>query len=391
MQQMIRDKAAPGCQILIAKDNRIVYERSFGKHTYDANSNTVQNSDIYDVASVTKVMASTISLMHLDDKGLFKLSNTVGQLVPEEDTTNKANILYEDMLAHSAGLVGWIPFYRHTLTDSKRPKPSPVYYSDVMSDSFPVEVNDHLYLRVDYPDSIWRRIFSSDLREERNYRYSDLAFYIANRTIQNLSGLQVDQYADQTFYNRLGLRNTTFNPLRKFDISRIPPTEKDDYFRMGIVRGQVHDMGAAMLGGVSGHAGLFSNAHDLGIIMQMLLNKGYYGGYNYLKPETISRYTQRHWSSSRRGMGFDMKELDPDKSMNMAESASRNTYGHLGFTGTCVFADPDHNIVFVFLANRTYPTMENNKFGKDNYRPKVQDIIYKAMIPEANIDMDLAY
>lgn len=390
VQQMIDEKAAPGCQIVIAKDNRIVYERSFGHHQYDKKQK-VLISDIYDLASVTKIMATTISLMNLDDKGLFKLEDSVGHYIPEEDTTNKSGLIYEDILAHVAGLAGWIPFYRHTMTDERRPKPSPLYYSSTESDSFPIKVTDQMYLRFDYPDSIWRAIFSSSLRESRDYRYSDLAFYIANRTIKNISGQQVDRYAHEYFYQPLGLRTTGFNPLERFDQVRIPPTEKDDYFRMSVVQGRVHDMGAAMLSGVSGHAGLFSNAADVAVIMQMLLNKGYYGGRQYIKPSTVERYTQRHWASSRRGIGFDMKELNPDKSLNMSEKASRNTFGHLGFTGTCVFGDPDHNIVFVMLANRTFPTMENNKFGKDDYRPRIQEVIYNSLIPSANRQLDLTY
>lgn len=390
IEKMIEEKAAPGCQIVIAKDNRIVYEKAFGYHLYDGKQ-AAANTDIYDLASVTKIMATTISLMQLDDKGLFELDDTVGQYIPEADTTNKSGLVYADMLAHVAGLAGWIPFYRHTLTEDRRPVPSPQYYKSTSSDSFPIKVTDKLYLRFDYPDTIWRDIFASDLRDSRDYRYSDLAFYIANRTIKNITGTQVDVYADEFFYKPLGLRTTGFNPLRRFDKKRIPPTEKDDYFRMTTIQGTVHDMGAAMLSGVSGHAGLFSNAHDVAVLMQMLINKGYYGGYQYIKPATVERYTHRHWASSRRGLGFDMKELNPDKSLNMSEKASRNTFGHLGFTGTCVFGDPDHNIVFVMLANRTYPTMENNKFGKNDYRPRVQEVIYNALIPESNRQIDLTY
>ncbi len=390
VQKMIDEKAAPGCQVLIAKDNRIVYHEAFGHHTYNK-KRKVQKTDIYDVASVTKIMASTISLMKLDDTGAFDIGDTVGQHIPEEDTTNKASIRYEDMLAHVAGLKPWIPFYRETLTDSKYPKPDKEYYRTEPSDSFPIAVSEDLYLRFDYPDTMWRKIFSSELREQRDYRYSDLAFYIASRTVSNLSGEPLDQFAKENFYDPLGLRYTGYNPLERFDTDQIPPTEQDNYFRMSRVQGMVHDMGAAMLGGVSGHAGLFSNAQDLATIMQMLLNKGYYGGYNYLNPETVQKYTKRHWASSRRGIGFDMKELNPDKSLNMSEDASRNTFGHLGFTGTAVFADPDHDIVYVFLANRTFPTMENNKFGKNNYRPDVQSIIYSALIPEYNDFTALSY
>lgn len=390
VDEMIAEKAAPGCQVLIAKDNRIVYHQTFGYHTYDK-IHKVKTSDIYDLASVTKVMATTISLMHLDDQDLFDLSGYIKDYIPEEDSTNKATIQYNDMLAHVGGLVGWIPFYKNTLTEGKYPKPSSSYYSKVQSEEFPHYVTDKLFLRHDYQDSIWRKVFSSQLRDKRDYRYSDLAFYIGSRTIENLSNLSVDLYAHQYFYEPIGLRTTTFNPLNKVDKSRIPPTEKDTYFRMATVKGTVHDMGAAMLGGVSGHAGLFSSATDLGVLMQMLLNKGYYGGYNFLSPETVEKYTQRHWASSRRGIGFDMKELNPDNTQNMSDKASRNTFGHLGFTGTAVFADPDHDIIYIFLSNRTYPTMRNNKLGKNNYRPRIQSVIYDALIPEANTDSGLTY
>ncbi len=388
--EMIAEKAAPGCQILIAKNNRVVYHESFGYHTYDK-IRKVKKSDIYDLASVTKVMATTISLMHLDDQEAFDLSGYIKDYIPEEDTTNKATIQYHDMLAHVGGLVGWIPFYKNTLTEDRSPKPSDDYYAQEQSEEFPHYVTDNLYLRHDYQDSIWRKVFSSKLRDKRDYRYSDLAFYIGSRTIENLSKMSVDQYAHQYFYSPLGLRTTTFNPLKKVDKNRVPPTEKDTYFRMSTIRGTVHDMGAAMLGGVSGHAGLFSSALDLGVLMQMMLNKGYYGGYNYLSPETVEKYTKRHWASSRRGIGFDMKELNPDKTQNMSDKASRNTFGHLGFTGTAVFADPDHDIIYIFLSNRTYPTMRNNKLGKNNYRPRIQSVIYDALIPDTHMDSGLTY
>ncbi len=381
VKEMIAEKATPGCQILVAKDNKIVFHKAFGHHTYDKRTK-VKLEDIYDVASVTKVMASTISAMHLQDQNLFDIHAPIAQYIPEEDTTSKAPIIYEDVLAHMAGLASWIPFYKNTLDGEKSKTISKDYYRTTESPEFNVLVTPNLYLRSDYPDTIWRRIFSSQLKETTNYKYSDLAFYILNRTIKNISGYQVDGYAEMNFYNPLGLRNTMFNPYRVRDRSLIPPSEFDQYWRNEVVQGTVHDMGAAMLGGVSGHAGLFSNTLELSVLMQMLLNNGYYGGRQYIKPQTIDYYTKRHWRSSRRGIGFDMKELNPDKNMNMSEKASRNTFGHLGFTGAAAFADPDHNIVYIFLSNRTYPSMNNNKLGKGDYRPKIQSVIYDAMIIE---------
>lgn len=376
--EMIAEKAAPGCQVLVAKNNKIVYHKAFGHHTYDKKSK-VNIDDIYDVASVTKIMASTVSMMHLQDQGLFNIHDPVSKYIPEEDTTSKATMIYEDLMSHVAGLAGWIPFYKNTLDGEKSTKPSEEYYKKQASPGYDVMVTPNMYLRSDYPDTIWRKIFSSSLRDNTNYRYSDLAFYILNKTIKNISNYNVDGYAEMNIYKPLGLRKTLFNPYRVFDRTKIPPTEFDQYWRNEVVQGTVHDMGAAMLGGVSGHAGLFSNSLELSIMMQMLLNNGYYGGQQFIQPKTIDYYTQRHWRSSRRGIGFDMKELNPDKSQNMSEKASRNTFGHLGFTGTAAFADPDHDIIFIFLSNRTYPSMNNNKLGKGDYRPKIQSVIYDAM------------
>lgn len=382
VDDLIKQKAAPGCQVLVAKDNKIVYHKAYGHHTYQKNL-PVGLWDVYDLASVTKVLASTVSAMHLEDQGKFDARAPIRQYIPEEDTTNKANLVYEDLLAHHAGLAAWIPFYRYTVEGERKKKPSPEYYRPMETDSFNVMVTPGLYLREDYPDTIWRKIFSSKLRETNNYRYSDLAFYIMNRTIKNITGYEVDGYADINFYQPLGLRKTMFSPYRIVNQDDIVPSELDQYWRNQVVDGTVHDMGAAMLGGVSGHAGLFSNAYEVGVLMQMVLNGGNYGGRQYIKPETIEYYTQRHWRSSRRGIGWDMKELNPDKKLNMSEKASRKTFGHLGFTGTATFADPDHDLVFVFLSNRTYPSMNNNKLGKEDYRPRIQSVIYDAlMLPD---------
>ena len=384
MKKMIAERAAPGAQVFIAKDNRIIYDEAFGYQTY-AQRRKIKSNTIYDVASITKILASTISAMHLYDQGEFHFEDTVSDYFSEEDTTNKRDLVYMDMMSHVSGLLGWIPFYKKTLKDEKKPKLSPKYYQKSPSDSFSVEVKNDVFLRSDYVDTIWREVFSSRPRapeyfRENKYLYSDLAFYILNWTIERKTMQEVDEYARTNFYEPMGLQFTGFNPLFHFPKSQIAPSERDGYFRMGVVQGYVHDMGAAMLGGVSGHAGLFSTSKEIGTLMQMLLNGGNYGGKRYIKESTVDYCTTRHESSTRRGIGFDMKELNPSKRINMSELASENTFGHTGFTGCATFADPDEDIVYVLLSNRTFPTMKNNKFAKNNYRPKVQSIIYRSLM-----------
>lgn len=377
---LIKVKAAPGCQVLVAKNGNIVWNKSYGHHTYDS-PRQVKSTDVYDLASVTKILASTISVMKLYDEGKLSIYQPIKKYLPEAEQSNKGNIILGDLMTHHAGLKGWIPFYIETLEeDGKALKPATKYYRNASVDSFEIQVANGLYMRDDYADTMWCNILTCDLRDRRDYRYSDLGFYIIHNAIKNVTGQRIDEYARNTFYRPLGLRTTGYLPLQTIDKDRIPPTEKDDYFRKQDIQGYVHDMGAAMLGGVSGHAGLFSDAQDLAVIMQMLLNGGSYGGVNYIKPSTIKRFTTRYYRSTRRGIGFDMKELNADRHLNMSELASDNTYGHLGFTGTAVFTDPDEDIIFIFLSNRTYPIMKNNRLGDKDYRPKIQSVIYNSLL-----------
>ena len=379
IEEMIRKKAAPGCQIFAAKDGKIIFQKSYGHFTYEK-KRKVKNTDIYDVASVTKTCASTLSLMKLYDEKKFDLNAPIDRYIAEADTSNKGDLSVRTTLAHHAQLAGWIPFFKKTVSKSKRnPMPLEKYYSKTLKPGFTIPVADSMFMRTDYRDSIWSRIYISELKKRKGYKYSDLAFYFMHKTIVNLVGEPLDTYTDKSFYCPLGLNNTGYLPLQKHDKSCIAPSELDNYFRKQKIQGHVHDMGAAMLGGVSGHAGLFSNAKELAIIYQMLLNGGSYGGTNYLDPETIKLFTTRYHESSRRGLGFDMKELKPNKSQNMSEMASKSTFGHLGFTGIAAFADPEENLVYVFVSNRTYPDMNNYKFGKGEYRPRVQSQLYKAM------------
>ncbi|MBK8393122.1 MAG: serine hydrolase [Saprospiraceae bacterium] len=331
----------------------------------------------------TKILATTISIMKLQELGKLNINSPINNYLAEADTCNKSGMVLKDMMAHVAGLLPWIPFYTETLTPYKKQMvPSPNYYSTTRRDSFNIPVAKKMFLRQDYRDTVWSKIFGSNLREGRDYRYSDLGMYIASKIIENTSGQRQDKFANDQFYSPMGLPYMTYNPLSKIPMDQIAPSELDNYWRYQEIRGNVHDMGAAMMGGVSGHAGLFSNARDVAAVMQMLLNGGSYGGKRYLKPSTILRFTTRHPRSTRRAIGFDMKEMDPGKSMNMSEFASEWTYGHTGFTGTATYADPVHNIVFVFLSNRTYPNMNNNRLNNKDYRPKIQSCIYKALMNE---------
>lgn len=376
VQEMIATGAAPGCQILVAKDNKIVWNKAYGYYTYEQTT-PVTTETIFDLASVTKVAATTISVMKLTENGQMSLDVPMANFIPELKTTNKKDLTVREILAHHAGLQPWIPFYQQTLTADKMP--APAIYRSTAEKGFEVPVAKDLFMQNVWVDSVWQKVFNSPLRDDRQYKYSDLGLYLNARAVLNVSGKPVNEFADQQYYRPLGLSTTGFNPWKKGLTLRCAPTEEDAYFRRQKLQGYVHDMGAAMLGGVSGHAGLFSNANDLAKIFQMLLNGGSYGWHEYLKPETVRLFTTRYSASTRRGMGFDMKELDEKQPANMSPLAGKNTFGHLGFTGICVWADPDKNLIFIFLSNRTYPTMENNKLSNGDYRPKLQGMVYRAM------------
>jgi beta-glucosidase-like glycosyl hydrolase/CubicO group peptidase (beta-lactamase class C family) len=376
VQEMIASGAAPGCQILVAKDNKIVWQKAYGYYTYAPNI-PVTTETIFDLASVTKVAATTISVMKLTEIGLISLDVPMSNFIPELKKTNKKDLTSRAVLAHHAGLKPWIPFYQQTLTPEKTQMPQ--IYHGVSEKGFEVPVARALFMNGTWSDSVWQQVFNSPLLDDRGYKYSDLGLYLHARAILNLSGKPVDVYADQYFYRPLGLATTGFNPWKKGLTLRCAPTEEDAYFRHQTIQGYVHDMGAAMLGGVSGHAGLFSNANDLVKIFQMLLNGGSYAGQEYLKQETVRLFTTRYTASTRRGLGFDMKEQDTKQTANMSSLAGNNTFGHLGFTGTCVWADPDKNLVFIFLSNRTYPSMDNNKLSNGDYRPRLQSVVYRAI------------
>ena len=375
----ISKKATPGCVVLVAKNGQVVFHKAYGYHTYKKLQKTA-TSDIFDLASITKIAASTISVMKLQDEGRLSIFEPMDTYLPPLRGTNKMGLLVQDMMAHRARLTAWIPFYEQTVTKSRRnPRPMTKFYAKKSSETFSIPVADKLFMRYDFVSEIKDQIYNSKLRPNPGYKYSDLAFYMVSDMINFKTGSPVDKYAEENFYNKLGLSTMGYKPWIKHSLTRVVPTEEDRYFRRQKVHGYVHDMGAAMLGGVAGHAGLFSNANDLAIIMQMILNGGHYGGERFFSESTAHTFTSRHPDCTRRGIGFDMKELDPTKSQNVCAEASEKTFGHLGFTGICTWVDPEHDLIYVFLSNRTYPSMHNYKLSKDDYRPRIQSVIYEAL------------
>lgn len=374
VEDAIRAQAMPGCQVLIAKDGKVIWERGYGFHTY-SQAEPVQNGDLYDLASITKIAGSMLGLMNMYETKAIGLYDPLKRHLPGLDTTDKGNLVLRDILIHEAGLKAWIGFYEETLTEPTR---SQTYHSQP-DDQYCVKVADNMYMNRDYEAKIWQAIAASGLPNKGDYKYSDLGFYYFKKMIEKNAQKPMSDYLAERFYRPLGLATMGYNPSERFSKRRIAPSENDQKWRKQIVQGTVQDMGAAMLGGVGGHAGLFSNANDLGIVMQMLLNGGTYGGRQYFQPATIQNFTAQQKNGSRRGLGFDKPEINPHWSNPASSKASPRTFGHTGFTGTCVWADPDHNLVFVFLSNRTYPQMNNNKLQSLKVRTRIQDVVYEAI------------
>lgn len=382
-KEAIAQKATPGCVVLVAKDGRIVFEKAYGYHTY-ASKQKMATDDIFDLASITKVAATTLSIMRLKDEGKIDINQPLSRYLPSLKGTNKENLIIKEVMAHRAGLKDWIPFYKQTLEGTARnPRPSTKLYRTSSSDSYSVKVTDHLFMDHSFVDSIWQQIYASELRPDKDYKYSDLGFYMLAQVVEELTGLSLDQYVEKTFYRPLNLQSATFNPWKKFPATKIVPSENDRYWRRQEVLGYVHDMGAAMLGGVSGHAGLFANAKDLASIMELFLQKGQYENKSWIAPGTVEEFTTRIPNETRRAIGFDMLQLDPSQTINLSPKASSKTFGHLGFTGTAAWVDPVENTVYIFLSNRTYPSMHNYKLNTLDVRPKIQGVIYDARMDKS--------
>ena len=381
--EAVTTRATPGCQVMVVKEGQIAYHKAYGYHTY-SRQRKVRLDDIYDVASVTKIAATTIAIMKLHEERMLDIDKPLSDYIPELKGTNKEGLRIKSIMAHQAGLKPWIPFYTRTLDENK--KPMPRYYKSTKTGDYNVRIKENMYFDRKATDSIiWQRIYNVPQLGSRNYRYSDLGFYLFTKLIKNVSGKTLDTYVQEQFYEPMGLEYTTFKPLTKgISRSRIIPTEEDDYFRYGRVHGEVHDMGAAMIDGISGHAGLFTTARDLGAILQMLINGGTYKGRRYLEEATVKLFNTKYSDSSRRKIGFDGKETSDkaNHSVNVAYQASDNTFGHLGFTGIGAWADPDSKLIYIFFSNRTYPDGENNKLISKGIRSRIHEAIYDAYLPK---------
>lgn len=391
----IKKRAIPGAVVLVAKDGKIAYERAFGYMGYDS-LELVYPETIYDVASVTKVMATTIAVMKLYDEGKLMLTKTLGDYLPWTIGTNKQNLVIRNVLLHQAGLKGWIPFYKETIDTLRSDRAYYSIYSTEFDSLHSVRVAQNMYMRHDWTDTMYARILQSAVGVQGVYLYSDLDFIFMGKIVEGITGMPLDQYVKKTFYNPLEMSSSSFKAREYFQINTIAPTENEPGFRHQLLRGDVHDPGAAMFGGVAGHSGLFSSAYDLAVLCQMLLNGGRLNGLNFFKKSTVDLFTSYQNSESRRGLGFDK----PEKNVVISNadssccgftilprahepyptaSASPLTFGHTGFTGTCVWVDPTYNLVFIFLSNRVYSNGDAGRFNRMNIRPKVQEIVYNAL------------
>ncbi|CAM3953841.1 glycoside hydrolase family 3 N-terminal domain-containing protein [Flavobacterium sinopsychrotolerans] len=372
----INGKMTPGIQVLVARKGKVIYQKSFGHHTYDKMIK-VQDSDIYDVASLTKILATLPNVMLQYDQKKINLETTLGTMSSIFKDSNKANINFKDLLSHYAGLAAGIPFYKATMDKSKFP--SEVYFRKTSEDQFSKRMTDSLFIRNDFSDTIMKMIVKSKLSLKKEYKYSDLTFMILKDYLEKTTGQKLDVLIQENFYRSLGMNNSSFNPLSKFDKNRIPPTETDTYFRHQLLQGYVNDLSAALEGGVSGHAGVFSNAMDVAKIMQLYLQKGKYGNQQYFSEKTFEDFNTCYFcaAGNRRGVGFDKPQLGAEGPT--CGCASMTSFGHTGYTGTMAWADPETQIVYVFLSNRTFPIAGENRLSKENIREDIQKVIYEAI------------
>lgn len=375
VQKAIVNGATPGAQVLVAKDGKVIYNKAFGHADY-TKTQAVKISDLYDIASCTKICATTIEAMKLYDEGKLDLNKNVAAYVPLSNDATIKNIPIRDLLLHEAGLTPFIPFYKKTIDD---PTLKANTYRTTQTVGYTLPVAKDMYISNQYPSTIWDIIEHTEISSARKFVYSDLSMYITRRVEDQITGMSMDQYLQENIYNKMGLQRIGFNPLNKTNARNIMPTENDRLFRMQQVRGYVHDPGAAMMGGVSGHAGLFSNASDIASLMQMLLNGGTFNGQRFMSKSTIDFFTKKQSTISRRGYGFDKPEPDPNKTNPCSDLTPMSVYGHTGFTGTCVWVDPDNQLIYIFLSNRVCPSAENWKLVSLGIRSDIQNAIYKAI------------
>lgn len=370
----ISEGAFPGCQVLVAIKDSIVYRKSYGTHTYDIDSKKVKNDDLYDIASITKIAASTIIAMNLEYRGMLDIDDTLGKYIKEiTGDTDFSKIKIREMMAHQSGLKSWIPFYLKTMSEGQLKQN---LYRNVPDSMYNIKVADGIYLTSDYVQKMYNRILNTSLGSKK-YKYSDLCYYFTQKVFESILKEKQEDFVHEMIYEPLGLQNIRYLPLDYFDKERIVPTEYDSTFRKQLIHGYVHDPGAAMLGGVGGHAGVFSNATDLASIMQVFLKNGKYGGQTLFNEEIRKDFTRQQYKKNRRGAGFDRPRENGGGTCDYL--ASPTSFGHSGFTGTLAWADPEHDIIFVFLSNRVHPDQGNWKIRDMNIRTDIQHVIYQAL------------
>ncbi|MES2731229.1 MAG: glycoside hydrolase family 3 N-terminal domain-containing protein [Bacteroidota bacterium] len=377
-QQAIAAKATPGCQVVVAKDGKVVFQKSYGYQTYE-NKIAVTNQQVYDLASITKVSASLPALMRLADEGKFDVNKTLKDYLPGMfGKSNKADIPFKQILTHQARLKAWIPFWKEALKKDGVTFKKSIFRTD-SSKRFSIRVANKLFLNRKYYKKIYREIVESPLNDKPGYVYSDLSFYLYPLIVKKITGKDFETYLKETFYRPLGAYSLTYNAYLHNPLAQVVPTEYDSLFRKNLIHGRVHDEGAALLNGLSGHAGLFGNANDLAKLMEMYLQKGYFGGQRFLGEATLAEFARCQFCpENRRALGFD-RPVTPSAG-NAAKSASTQSFGHSGFTGTFTWVDPVYNLVYVFLSNRVYPTRNNAKLSELNTRTNIQQAIYDSMI-----------
>lgn len=371
-EEIVNNGVAPGMQIVAAKNGKVIYNKTFGYESTERKKK-VSPTDIYDVASVTKVTSTLPLLMNEVNKGELQLEQTLGSMIPALNSTNKSSIKLKEVLAHQAGFPAWIGFYKESV-NVQNARLYLDYYSRNQDEEHQIKVADRIYIINSIRDTIREDIYYAPLGAKK-YEYSDLGFYLYQDYLENKYGKKLDVLVDEFLYQPLGLRYTTYNPLEKFSREQIIPTERDKTYRNQLIHGYVHDQGAAMLGGVAGHAGLFSTAQEMAIIMQMYLNGGTYGGKQFFQKETVNEFTKTQYSGGRRGAGFDKIP-----SSTNCKCPSDQSFGHYGFTGTMVWADPKHELVFVFLSNRVNPSVNNNTLANKKYRENIRQLFYDAIV-----------
>lgn len=376
----LKANAFPGCQLLLAKKGKVFYRKSYGFHKYDQRE-PVLNDDIYDLASVTKVLGPVPLLMMLADQKKFQVSQKMSNYWPDWKGSNKEGILVSDLLSHQARLRPGVTLYPQTMEGDGRYKPE--YYTTLPTNGYDLRVSQNLYLINTYRDTVYRIIRDSPLLKSRKYAYSDLGFVILPKVIENLTGESYEALLNRQFYSRLGVSTLMYNPYLHVPMEKIVPTEDDKIFRHELLQGYVHDETAALMGGVSGNAGLFGSADDVAKVMQLYLQNGEYGNERYISSETMKNWTSSHFqkTNNRRGFGFDKPGISTGrntaKERYPSAAVSEQSYGHSGFTGTFVWADPACDLLFVFLSNRVFPDRDNHKINKLWLRPMLLDTFFR--------------